>query len=251
MTKYKSSDIGFLLLGPVNLTTITDKMEVSVDNPLKDTTPFGVSAAQFGQPGLKTYSLSGHDGWFDDTQYTAASQMVAMAATESVFMFAHKGNTAGLEAICAGGVLNAGLKSPFNVGDYHRASMELGVSGVIDNATIVAPLASYAGDIDTATAHLDLGAAGGGTTGGNAYMSCTALALTGSTNLVLTIQDSADHATWADHDVFTALTAVGAEKKVSTDMTVNRYLAYKGVYTGLAGAPSATFTMAYKVNAPH
>ena len=251
MTKRNSADIGFVLLGPVNLTSITDKMEISVDNPVKETTPFGVTAAQFGQPGLKTYALTGHDGWFDSDQYTAASQMVAMAATESVFMLAPKGNTAGVDAICAAGVLNAGLKQPMAVGEYTRAAMELGVSGVIDNAVIVAPLASYAGDIDTEAAHLDLGATGGGTTGGTAYMSCPVLALTGSTNLILTIQDSADHATWADHDVFTALTAVGAQSIVSTDMTVNRYLAYKAVYTGLAGTPSATFVLAYKVNAPH
>ena len=249
--KYKSSDIAFVLLGPVDLTSITDKMEVGVDNPVKDTTPFGVNAAQFGQPGLKTYSLTGHDGWFDDTQYTNASQMVVMANLESVFMLALKGNTAGVDAVCAKGVLNASLKQALAVGEYHRAAMELTVSGVIDNAVIVAPLASYAGNIDTATAHLDLGATGGGTTGGTAYMSCPILALTGSTNLILTIQDSDDHATWADHDVFTALTAVGAQAKVSTDMTVNRYLAYKAVYTGLAGTPSATFVLAYKVNAPH
>ena len=251
MAKWKSSDVAFVLLGPVNLTPITDKMEVSVDNPLKETTPFGVTAAQFGQPGLKTYSLTGHDGWFDSDQYTATSQMVAMANTQSVFMLALKGNTAGVDAVCAAGVLNAGLKHPMAVGEYTRAAMELGVSGVIDNAVIVAPLASYSGNIDTATAHLDLGATGGGTTGGTAYMSCPVLALTGSTNLILTIQDSADHATWADHDVFTALTAVGAQSIVSTDMTVNRYLAYKAVYTGLAGTPSATFVLAYKVNAPH
>ena len=251
MAKYNSAQIGFVLLGPVDLTSITDKMEVAVDSPVVDVTPFGVTAAQFGQPGVKTYALTGHDGWFDDTQYTAASQMVAMAATESVFMLALKGNTAGLEAVCAGGVLNAGLKNPVAVGEYHRASMELGVSGVIDNATIVAPLALYSGDIDTATSHLDLGATGGGTTGGNAYMSCTTLHLDGSTNLILTIQDSADHGVWADHDVFTALTAVGAQKKVSTDVTVNRYLAYKAVYTGLANTPTATFVLAYKVHAPH
>ena len=45
MAKWKSSDVAFVLLGPVNLTPITDKMEVSVDNPLKETTPFGVTAA--------------------------------------------------------------------------------------------------------------------------------------------------------------------------------------------------------------
>ena len=115
--KYKSSDIAFCLLGPVNLTSITDKMEVSVDNPLKETTPFGVTAAEFGQPGVKTYSLTGHDGWFDDTEYTAASQMVALANVESVFMLALKGNTAGMEAVCAGGVLNAGLENPVAVGE--------------------------------------------------------------------------------------------------------------------------------------
>jgi hypothetical protein len=251
MTMYKSSDIGYLLAGPWNLTSISTKLEVGASNPVVETTPFGVTAATFGQPGVKKYEITGHDSFYDDAYYTAASEMVALSAGEHVIMFAHKGNMAGLTAICAGGVLYAGWKNSQAVGDYHKAAMELGVSGVIDNATIVASLTSRTGDTTTEASYIDLGATGGGTTGGNAYMSCTALALTGSTNVIITMEDSADHAAWADHTVFTALTAVGAEYKAATDLTVNRYLAYKQVFTGLAGTPTCTATVAFKVHAPH
>jgi hypothetical protein len=250
MTKFNSANIGYLLLGPYDFNDVTDALTEKVSDPAVETTPFGVAAAQFGKPGVKTHSLSGVTGWYDTASHTVAAR-AALAAGENVFMFASTGNTEGSIAQCAGGVLHTGFERISSVGDFTKSALELSVSGVMDDATIVAPLASYAGNIDTATAHLDLGATGGGTTGGNAYMACTAIHLDASTNLILTIQDSADHAAWADHDVFTALTAIGAQKIVSTDQTVNRYLAYKAVWTGLANTPTASFTLAYKVNAPH
>jgi hypothetical protein len=251
MTKYNSADIGYLLLGPYNLNNVTDALTAKSSDPTVETTPFGVSAAEFGKPGVKKHELTGVTGWYDSDVASVQGAMVGLAAGEHVFMMAYQGNTAGLIALCAGGTLKAGFEKSMSVGDFTKSTLELAVSGVMDEATIVAPLAQVTGDGSTETAHLDLGAAGGGDTGGNAYMVCTQLALTGSTNVIITLEDSADHATWADHDVFTALTAVGAEKKVSADLTVNRYLAYKRVFTGLAGTPTATFTIAYKVNSPH
>ena len=165
-------------------------------------------------------------------------------------MFAHEGNINGQDCLAAGGVLSAGLKHPFAVGAFTRAQMELGVNGVIDNAAIVTALAAVAGDGNTEATYVDLGATGGGTTGCNVYLSCTALTLSGRTNLIVTLEDSADHVTWADQTVMTALTAVGAEKKASTDQTINRYVAAKRAFTGAGGSPTATFVLAVKVNNP-
>jgi len=251
MTIYDSKDIGYLLAGPWNLAGISSKLEVGTANPVTETTGFGATAATFAQPGVKRHEITGHESWYDDALYTTASEMVALTAGEHVLMLAHEGNAQAKKAYCAGGILYGGFQTIMTVADLHRAALELAVSGVLDEATIVAALTSRAGDLTTEATYVDLGTTGGGTTGGNAYLACTALALTGSTNLIVTLEDSANHVAWADHTVFTALTAVGAEKKVATDMTVNQYLAYKQAFTGLAGTPTCTATLAFKVNDPH
>jgi hypothetical protein len=251
MTKFNSADIGYLLLGKYDLNNVTETLTEKVSDPVKETTPFGVSAAQFEKPGVKTHTLEGVTGWYDSDASSVQGAMVGLAAGENVFMFASTGNVAGRIAQCAGGVLKTGFERQPSVGEFIKDALELVVSGVMDDATIVCPLVQVSGNGNTDASYIDLGATGGGTTGANYYMACTAMALTGSTNLIITDEDSADHITWADNCVFTALTAAGAEKKVGTDMTVNRYHAVKRVWTGLAGTPTATFTVAIKVNSPH
>jgi hypothetical protein len=250
MTKHGSPSVNYLLAGAQNLTPISTKLEYGMSAPVKEVTPFGVTAAEFEQTVLKKYEIGGHESWYNDDEYIAASKIVALSAS-NVFMFAVEGNTQGKAAVCAGEVVHAGFKVMQTVGEFHKAALEVSVSGVMESAVIIAALVSRAGDLTTEATYVDLGAAGGGTTGGNLYMSCPVLALTGSTNIIISTEDSADHATWAAHTAFTALTAVGAEKKVSADATINRYWCIKTVYTGLAVTPSATFTVAVKVNDPH
>jgi hypothetical protein len=249
MTKRGSPDVGYLLAGAQNLTPISTKLEYGMSSPVQEVTPFGINYATFEQTVFKKYEIGGHESWYDDAEYTAASKLVALGS--NVFMFATEGNTQGKMAVCAGEVIHAGLKITQTVGELHKAGLEVVVSGVMEAAVIIAALVSRAGNLTTEATYVDLGAAGGGTTGGNLYMSCTALALTGSTNLIISTEDSVDHVTWAAHTAFTALTVVGAEKKVATDLTMNRYWCIKHVYTGLAGTPSATSTVAVKVNDPH
>lgn len=251
MSKRTSANVGFLLLGGYDLAFISQKVEYGVSDPVVETTPFAVEAAQFEKPGVKTYRVEGYEGWYDDAIYTAASTLMDLGTAQSVLMLAQNGNVAGREAVCAGGVLSAGLGIPFQVGDFHRARPEFGVSGVIDNAVLVCALAAVSGDGNTEASYIDLGAAGGGTTGANVYAACTALTLDGRTDLVITLEDSADHAAWADHTAMTALTDVGAERKASTDQTVNRYVAAKRAFSGAGGSPTATFVLAVKVNSPH
>ena len=250
MTRYASPDIT-LLVGPYDLTNVSTKFEDSISDPVGDTTSFGVSAAQYEKTNLKRYEMSGYDGWYDDAATSVNAALVDLAAGSNVVMVLYEGKTAGKRAICVGGALKTSYKRAFNVGDFTKAAFELAVSGAHDDATLACPYAQVSGDGNTEAAYVDLGATGGGTTGGNVYLVCSQLALTGSANLVVTLEDSADHVTWADHTAFTALTAVGAEKKVASDATVNRYVAVKRAWTGLAGTPTATYAVALKVNDPH
>jgi hypothetical protein len=250
MTKRGSPDVGYLLAGAQNLTPISTKFEYSGSKPVQEVTPFGVTQATFEQTVVKKFEIGGHEAWYDDAEFTAASKLVALSGG-NVFMFAVEGNAQGKTAMCAGEVLHVGFGVTQTQGEFHKAALELAVSGDMDAAVIIAALASRAGNLTTEATYVDLGATGGGTTGGNLYMSCPILALTGSTNLIISTEDSVDHASWVAHTAFTALTAVGAEKKVATDLTMNRYWCIKTVYTGLAGTPSASFTVAVKVNDPH
>ena len=251
MAKHSSAEVGFLLVGPYNLTNVSSKIEDSATRTTEDMTPFGTSIAVVAASPVVHFELTGHEGWYDDAADSINAAMVGMASTATILMMAVKGNTAGKLAVCSSGAIRTGYKRSFAVGEYHKASMELAITGIRDEATIVYPLTLTSGDGSTEAADLDLGAAGGGTTGCNVYFSCTQLALTGSTNLIVTFEDSSDAITYAAQTAMTALTVVGAEYKASVDQTVNRYVAAKWVFTGLAGTPTATFALAVKVNAPH
>ena len=251
MAKYGSADVGFLLVGPYNLTTVSSKIEDSATRATEDMTPFGTSTAVVAASPVVHFELTGHEGWYDDAADSINAAMIAMASTATILMMAVSGNTRGRRAVCTSGAIRTGYKRSFAVGEYHKASVELAVTGVRDECTIVHELILETNDGNNETYDIDLGATGGGTTGCNIYLSCTQLALTGSTNLIVTFEDSSDAITYAAQTAMTALTVVGSEYKASTDQTVNRYVAAKWVFTGLAGTPTATFALAVKVNAPH
>ena len=252
MTKYGSADVSFLLVGPYDLTSVSSKIEDSATRATEDMTPFGTSTAVVAASPVVHFELTGHEGWYDDAANSINAAMIGMASTATILMMAIAGNSSGKRAVCSSGAIRTGYKRSFAVGEYHKASMELAMTGVRDECTIVHPLVLVSGDGNTETVtDVDLGATGGGTTGANVYLSCTQLALTGSTNLIVTFEDSVDGDTYAAQQAMTALTVVGAEYKATTDQTVNRYVACKWVFTGLAGTPTATFALAVKVNAPH
>jgi len=251
MAKYGSADVGFLLVGPYNLTTVSSKIEDSATRATEDMTPFGTSTAVVAASPVVHFELTGHEGWYDDAADSINAAMIAMASTATILMMAVSGNTRGRRAVCTSGAIRTGYKRSFAVGEYHKASMELAVTGVRDECTIVHEHVLETSDGNNETYDIDLGATGGGTTGCNIYLSCTQLALTGSTNLIVTFEDSSDAITYVTQTAMTALTTVGAEYKASTDQTINRYVAAKWVFTGLAGTPTATFALAVKVNAPH
>ncbi len=242
LSLYSSKDIGYLLLGPYDLKSVSEKLDVETSKAVSNTTPFGVAASEYFTGGVADNVISGHAGWYDDSTGSINDAMCALASGEHVFMFAAEGNTKGKKATCAGGTLKAAFKRSPAIGDVTRGEMTLGVSGVLDEAKIVKALAAVSGNGNTESDYLDLGAAGAA--GANVYMSCTAIGA--GTSLVITLEDSADHVSWADHTVMTALTAIGAEKKVATDLTVNQYVAAKHAFTG--GTTTATYTLAVKVN---
>jgi len=255
VAQYSSSSIGYLLVGQYNLTNVSSKLEDGVEAPIEDVTPFGVGTQAYGRPGFKKYTISGHEGWYDDAADSINAAMVSMASTEEVLMLAYQGNTAGKYAVCAGGAIRAGYKRGFEVGQYHKASFDLSLSGTRDEAIILAPLQVYTGNGNTEGAYLDLNAYGGSgspstSLGCTLYVCITSFTQSTSSGLTITFEDSTTTGTFLSQCATANITAPGITgyKVVSADMTVNRYIALKWAWGGTVGSAAATFTAAVAIN---
>lgn len=104
----------------------------------------------------------------------------------------------------------------------------------------------------TITDNVTVGGAGGtflrGRTsnGGVGYLQITQIALGGHDAASITVRHSADNVTFADLAVFTAATAIGAERKaVAAGTTVNRYMAVALDFTGAGTDPTCTFFVGF------
>jgi hypothetical protein len=82
--------------------------------------------------------------------------------------------------------------------------------------------------------------------GGAGHLHVTAITLSGRPNVVFKVRHSADDVVFADLLTFTAIAAVGAERKtVAAGTTVNRHLAYSRTWGGAGGSPAATFVLGF------
>ena len=251
MAKYSSADIGYLLLSQYNLTNVSSKLEDSVEAPVEDITPFGVGTAVMGRPtNFKKYTISGHDGWYDDSAGSINDAMIGMAATEEVLMLAYQGNAVGKRVISTAGAIRAGYKRGFEVGQYHKASFDISVSGVRDEAYIVSELAIKTGTGNANGVYVDLGSGGGGSAGATVYICVTEYDNGGTaTGLTFTFQDAATIPTWGTQHVCTpAITALGGYHYHTTNQTIRRYMSCSWAWGGTVGTAHAEFTVAVGIN---
>jgi hypothetical protein len=211
--RYSSADFGFLCIGRYDLTNISTKFEDSISRPMIDSTPYGTASAEV-IPGLfKTYELTGHEGWYDDSAYSINAAMVDLAVGANVFMMAPFGNDAptttpvagiGNSVICSNGLYKTAFKRSGSVGDYTKASFEVAISGTVDQkAKLVAPLVARTVTGTTAATYLDMGAPG--TVNGRAYLVVTDILWDTRTSLDIEIQDGTTPPTFADHTSFTQI----------------------------------------------
>ena len=257
MTRYSSADFGFLTIGPYNLTSVTDKLEDTIERAAIESTPFGVSYPESLPGVLKKYTLTGHDGWYDDAANSVNDALVGMAATENVMILAALGNAApvaGVQKTCVAtdGVLKTSYKRVDGVGEYIKASFEVEVSGQVDlNAKLVAPLVARGVTGTTAAAYLNWGA--DGAVGGRAYLVVTNVNWDTRTSLQITLQDcNTSGGVYADHTLFTAIVPATtpestgtSEMKALTTAAINQYMGVTWTWAGGgAGAESATFAVA-------
>lgn len=253
MSRFNSANFGFLTIGPYNLTAVTNKLEDSISRPAVESTPYGVTAPEYLAGVLKRYELTGQDGWYDDATDSVNAAMVGMAAAENVMILAPYGNSApvagvGKTCICTDGVLKTEYKRSGTVGDYHKASFGVAVSGLVDqSAKLVHPLTAEGVTGTSAAAYLNWGA--DGAAGGRVYLACTSITWGTRTGLTIALQDcNTAGGVYADHTTFTAIAspATGAsEMKALANATIQQYMGVTWTWSGGdAGSESATFAVA-------
>jgi hypothetical protein len=255
-----SADNGFLLLGKYDLTNVSTKLEAEVTDPTVEMTPFGAAVSTYGKPGVKTYAITGHDGWYSDTTASIHDAMTALAAGEHVFMFASSGNTApatGVAKLCiaGAGALKTSFKRSMSVGDYTKAALSVTMSGKVDDALLIAPLTARGVTGTTAASYANFGA--DGAAGGRMYLSLPVISWGTRTTLDIVLQDcNTSGGAYADHTAFTqilvATTPTGSgtsEAKVLDHAAIEQYTCVTWTWGGgVAGAETTTFAVAAKAD---
>jgi hypothetical protein len=130
-------------------------------------------------------------------------------------------------------------------GAMTRVQSGVAVTGEFNNGYIVAPLTARTDSGNTDADDADMG----NTTSaglGHMFLHVTAIALGGYANCLITLRNSDDATTWADHTAFTAVTAIGAEFKTPVAQ-VERYTSVSWLWQGgtPSGGHSITFSVAY------
>jgi hypothetical protein len=256
VAKYSSADFGFLTIGGFDLTDVSTKFEDSISRPMIDSTPYGVTSAEL-LPGLfKTYELNGIEAWYDDDADSINAALVDLAVGSNMLLVAPFGNIApatgvGCNVIAANDVYKTAYKRSGEVGNYHKASFEVAVSGIVDqNARLVAPLQLYSGaSSTTAATYLDWGA--DGAAGGRVYAVVTDIHWGAATALAISLQDcNTSGGAYSDHTVMTSIVPATtpehsrtAEMKVLANATVQQYTCMALTWTGVATAAAVRCAM--------
>ena len=253
MTRFNSANFGFLTIGQYDISPVTQKLEDNISKPAIETTPYGVTAPEYAAGILKRYEITGQEGFYDDATTTANADLVAMASTEKVMIFAPWGNTdpatgVGVGAIATDGVLYTNYKRIPAVGDYHRGNLEIAVSGAVDqNCKLVHPLSAEGVTGTSAALYLNWGA--DGAAGGRVYLAVTSITWGTRTSLVIALQDcNTSDGSYSDHTTFTTISspATGAsEMKALANATIEQYTCVTWTWAGGdAGSEAVTFAVA-------
>jgi hypothetical protein len=244
MTKWDSSDCGFLLIGPYDLLSVTGTVEDGATLQTKETTPLGVEAERYDSSGVRAVTFT-QKGWFDDGANSMHEALKELPTTYQTLMFAFKGNVKARAFKGCGAQLRVGYQVGVNVGDVHSAIAAYAVSGGIEEGFIVQELAALAGDGNSDAQYVDLGAAGAN--GGAVYAACSALTLSGRPDVTLKLRHSTDHITFADLVSMTAMSTIASERKTFAG-AINRYVSASRAFGGAGGTPSLTFALGVVVN---
>lgn len=244
MTRYRSSDVAFLLIDGLSVLGETTDLGESKEATFEETTPLGTGGLweTYEPVGLTNYNLT-QAGFYNDAAGSSNAALAAVSGASRVLNFGVETNAKNKRF--------KGFEAPIQV-KYHRESAKGGLtkataeykgSGEYEEGLILlefAVQATGATNNTEAALYVDYGAAGMPTTnGGTGFFQVTSYTAGGGSGLVMKIRQATTLPTWTDLLTFTSIAAVGAERKTVAG-SVPRYLAVSWTFTG--GGAGSGFT---------
>ena len=242
MTRFGSADVAFMLVNGMSILGQQTEFEDSREAVLEAVTVLGNANEEHQYVGVKSYECS-QKGYYDDTANGNNAALVGAGGTK-VYSIGLEGNTKGQIVICTT-LAEVEYRRQIQRRELHKAAATYKAMYGHDEARILHALAARTADGDTEATYYD--GLAGSSAGGTGYLQVTALTLDGYDDLLVTIEDSTDHASWASLLSFTAATGITGERKAVSG-TVDRYLAVSWEFEGAGTSPSATFMVGFGRN---
>jgi hypothetical protein len=244
VTRYGSPDVGFILQGGRSL--LADLTEHNIDREaiLEDTTVLGIEDETHAGVGIKKAEIS-QSGLFDDGTDRIHDALVGLS--EEIACVGEAGNAlpaSGVARPCVGikGQIQVNYARIASRGELHKAEASYKANGIVEECVLLHPhIAETTDPGDTESNSHDNAASSAD--GGAAYLQVSALILGGYTNLQVTIRDSADDITFADHGsgAFAAVTTAPSAQRIALTGTIRRYTAIDWDWVGAGSGQTATF----------
>lgn len=227
-----------VLMGAYSLTPYLQNADTTVDIDIPDTTTFGNTTRQRDVVGLIDGKAS-MSGLWDGAAGACHELFISLVgnATASVLSIARNGWTVG-NTVELLSVRQMSYKVTSPVDGVCAVSVEtVGDGGVAFGVSLHA-LAAETSDSNSSS----VDNAAGTSNGGIGHIHLTALSGSSTPTLNGKIQHSTDNSSWSDLITFTALTAVGSERKTVSG-TVNRYT--RSLWTMTGSSLSFTFQIGF------
>jgi hypothetical protein len=236
---YGLNDIAFILIDGYSLNGYITELSDTKEATLEEATCAGASWQTWAFTGEKRFNFS-MAGFYDDAD-DALNEALCEQFTARTICYGVEGNTVGKEVAMLYGPTQGKYERVASRGELHKASAEYEGSGEVEDGKIIATLTSRGAASNTNATPVNNG---GASTGGACYLQVSALALGGYTNLVVTMQDSADSVTFADmasgEGVFTAVTTAPAKQRLALTVSIKQYVSMKWTWTGSGTGNSFT-----------
>ncbi len=241
MAKYGSDDVAFLLIDGYSVLGSVTELKDNVEAITEEDHALGDAWASQAFVGIKQATLE-QGGFYDYETNGVHLALVGQNGVSRVVCYGVEDNLLGATVVGWRGAMQANYQRIASRGALHRANATYKVNGIVEEGVILQPLGAVTDDGDSeATPHDNTAET---TDGASLYLQVSALDLDGLDSAVVAVYDSANGVDWTLLDTFTAITAIGAERRTKTG-TIRRYLAVSWVFTGLTTeSPSMTFMVA-------
>jgi hypothetical protein len=239
MTKYGSADVAFLLFGGRDIKGFMTTVNLTREAKIEETTGLGVADETHAKVGVNMARLT-QSGFFDDAAGASNEALVGLAETVAAIGLA--GNVIGRAFIGMDGAIQATYDRNPSKDELHKAAAAMTMDGAVEEGVILHELSAETSDPgDTESDSVDNAASSAN--GGAGYLEVTALALGGYTSVQVTIRDSADDISFADHSdgAFAVVTVTNTAERIPLTGTIRRYAAIDWDFIGSGSSQSITF----------